>query len=120
MRKSATVLPKTPSELGRPAILPENREQQLVSLAMDLVEQRLRDGTASSQETTHFLKLASTKAKLELANLEAQTRLNEAKIEAIHRDEQKDEMFKAAIEAMRTYRYQRDEEEDDDYEVYDD
>ena len=49
----------------RPAMTPEAREQQLIALAVDLVEQRLIDGTASAQETTHFLKLASRKAKLE-------------------------------------------------------
>ena len=49
----------------RPALTPEARENQLISLAIDLVEQRLIDGTASAQETTHFLKLASRKAKLE-------------------------------------------------------
>jgi hypothetical protein len=49
----------------RPALNPEARENQLISLAIDLVEQRLLDGTASSQETTHFLKLGSMKARLE-------------------------------------------------------
>ena len=57
---SSNPLPKL-----RPALTPEARENQMAALAMDLVEQRLRDGTASSQETTHFLKLVSSKAKLE-------------------------------------------------------
>ena len=39
----------------RPALTPEARENQMIALAVDLVEQRLLDGTASSQETTHFL-----------------------------------------------------------------
>ena len=49
----------------RPALTPEARENQMISLAMDLVEQRLLNGTASSQETTHFLKLGTAKEKLE-------------------------------------------------------
>lgn len=45
----------------RPALTPEARENQMISLAMDLVEKRIREGTASSAETTHFLKLATSK-----------------------------------------------------------
>ena len=54
----------------RPALTPEARQNQLISLAIDLVEKRLIEGTASSQETTHFLKLATTKAHLEEQILE--------------------------------------------------
>ena len=50
----------------RPALTPEARENQMIALAVDLVEQRLLDGTASSQETTHFLKLGSMKNRLEM------------------------------------------------------
>ena len=53
----------------RPALNPEARENQLIALAVDLVEQRLLDGTASSQETTHFLKLGSMKNQLEMEKL---------------------------------------------------
>ena len=56
----------------RPALTPEARENQLISLAVDLVEKRLIEGTASSQETTHFLKLGSTKSKYELEKLKAE------------------------------------------------
>lgn len=52
----------------RPALTPEARENQLISLAVDLVEQRLLDGTASAQEVTHFLKLGSMREKLEREN----------------------------------------------------
>ena len=56
----------------RTATSPEARENQLISLAYDLVEQRLRDGTATSQETVHFLKLGSTKDRIEKEILERQ------------------------------------------------
>ena len=58
---------------------PEARENQLVSLAMDLVEQRLLDGTASSQETTSILKMGTAKARLELEKLQVENELNRAK-----------------------------------------
>ena len=55
----------TPKEKMRPALTPEARENQLISLAVDLAEQQLRDGTASSQVITHYLKLGSTREKTE-------------------------------------------------------
>ena len=64
----------------RPALTPEARENQLISLAIDLVEQRLIDGTASAQETTHFLKLASRKAKLEAENANKQMKEDSEKL----------------------------------------
>lgn len=87
----------------RPAISPEARENQLIALATDLVEQRLRDGTASSQETTHFLKLASTKSKLENKLLEAQTEMAIAKKDAIQSAKKMDELYEEAIKAMASY-----------------
>lgn len=103
MAKVKGTNPPSERRKGRPALSPEARENQLISLAIDLVEQRLIDGTASSQETTHFLKLGSTKARLEKELLEKQAKLAEAKVEAIHADKEKTELFKAAIEAMKRY-----------------
>ena len=88
----------------RPALNPEARENQLISLAIDLVEQRLLDGTASSQETTHFLKLGSTKAILEKEKLRKENELLDAKAEDIRSSRRNDEIYKEAIEAFRTYR----------------
>ena len=98
----------------RPALSPEARENQLISLAIDLVEQRLLDGTASSQETTHFLKLATSKAKLENKLLEAQTEMAIAKKEALQSQKRSEELFTEAIKAFRNYSGQ-DEENDDGY-----
>lgn len=118
---------KSPSPLNsnnrpmRPALDPDNREQQLISLAVDLVEQRLRDGTASAQETTHFLKLASRKAKLESERAEAELELMRAKTKAIHDQADLKVLYKDAIEAMKRYSgnggYQ-DVDEDDEYDGY--
>ena len=97
----------------RPALSPEARENQLISLAVDLVEQRLIDGTASSQETTHFLKLATTKARLEKEILEKQKELMVAKTEQIRSEQHKEELYEEVINALRKYNGQGDS--DDEY-----
>lgn len=98
---------------NRPALSPEARENQLISLAVDLVEQRLMDGSASSQETTHFLKLATTKARLEKEILEKQRDLIAAKTESIKAEKRKDELYSEAIKAMRRYNGYGDDENEE-------
>ena len=102
----------------RPALSPEARENQLISLAVDLVEQRLLDGTASSQETTHFLKLGSMKNKLEMEKLREENKLLQAKTESIQSAKRVEELYAEAINAMRRYSGNRSssDEEDDQYE----
>lgn len=113
MRKARTVGDsKTPKKI-RPALTPESRENQLISLAVDLVERRLIEGTASSQETTHFLKLGSTKAQLEKSMLEKQVELIEAKTESLKSTQKIEELYTKAMDAMRSYRGQ--EEPYDEY-----
>lgn len=100
----------------RPALTPDARENQLISYAIDLVEQRLLDGTASSQETTHFLKLASSKARLEKELLEKEIELKAAKTKQIESEEKQEEMFARAIEAMRRYKGEGSADNYDEYE----
>lgn len=104
----------------RPALTPEAREKQLISLAIDLVEQRLIDGTASSQETTHFLKLATQKAKLEAERAELENELIKAKTQAIHDQADIKSLYQNAIAAMRRYsgHGSSDNEEGDEYDEY--
>ncbi len=97
----------------RPALTPEARENQMIALAMDLVEQRLRDGTASSQETTHFLKAASNKHKLEMERLRLENELVAAKTKAIANAEEIKVLYEEALKAMRRYGGHGD---DDEYE----
>ena len=99
----------------RPALTPEARENQLISLAIDLVEQRLIDGTASAQETTHFLKLASRKAKLEAERAELENELIKAKTQSIRDQADMKTLYKDAIEGMRRYGGHGDYEEEDEY-----
>ena len=100
----------------RPALTPEARENQLISLAVDLVEQRLRDGTASAQETTHFLKLASRKAKLEAERAELENELIKAKTQNLRDQADIKTLYKDAINAMRRYSGNgNSSEEEDEY-----
>lgn len=101
-----------PAPKMRPALTPEARENQMIALAMDLVEQRLRDGTASSQETTHFLKAASNKHKLEMERLRRENELLAAKTEAIANAKEVKVLYEEALAAMRRYGGHGDEEED--------
>lgn len=101
----------TPSKKMRPALTPESRENQMAALAMDLVEQRLRDGTASSQETTHFLKLVSSKAVLERERLLEENRLLKAKTKALENAEEVKALYEQALKAMRNYGGQGDPDE---------
>lgn len=97
----------------RPAITPEARENQMISLAVDLAEQQLRDGTASSQVITHFLKLATAKERIEREILEKQKDLISAKTEALQSAKRVEELYANALDAMRRYNGQGDS--DDEY-----
>lgn len=97
----------------RPALTPEARENQMIALAVDLVEQRLLDGTASSQETTHFLKLGSMKNRLEMEKLQEENRLLKARTEALQSAKRVEELYSEAIKAMR--RYSGQGSNDDEY-----
>lgn len=87
----------------RPALTPEARENQMIFLATELAEQQLRDGTASSQVITHFLKLGSSKEKLEHEILKEQKKLITAKTESIESSKRIEELYANAITAMREY-----------------
>lgn len=112
MRKASNENAPKPSRRMRPALTPEARENQMISLAMDLAEQQLRDGTASSQVISHFLKLGSTKEKIEKEILEKQKGLIDAKTESLQSVNRMEELFKAAVDAMRNYSGQGDSYDD--------
>jgi len=87
----------------RPAITPEGRENQLISLAADLAEKQLLSGSASAQVITHFLKLGSTREKLEQERLHRENLLLSAKVEQIASSQRIEELYKTALNAMRLY-----------------
>ena len=100
------------SRMMRPALTPEARENQLVSLAVDLAEKQLREGTASSQVITHYLKLGSTKERIEKEILEKQKQLIEAKTQSLQSAQRIEELYTDALNAIRKYSGQGDS---DDY-----
>lgn len=87
----------------RPALSPEARENQLIARAVDLAEQQLLDGTASSQVITHFLKLGSMREKLERERLEEENKLLRAKTKAIEEQKEMKEIYLEALKAMQIY-----------------
>lgn len=96
----------------RPSINPEVRETQLIALAIDRVEQRLLDGTATSQEIIHYLRLGSQKEKLEMEKLKHENELLKAKTDAINAEKESAKMFAEAMAALTSYRMPEEEEED--------
>lgn len=110
---------KSPNQNGsktrlRPALTPEARESQLISLAYDLVESRLLEGTATSQETTYFLKLASSKTKLENEKLIEENKLLRAKTEAIQSEKKNEEFYAKVLSALKKYNGQGSQDDDQD------
>lgn len=98
----------------RPALTPEARENQLISLAIDLAEQQLLDGTASSQVITHYLKLGSSKDRLERQILKEQKELISAKTKAYKSSENIERLYAKAIDALRSYAGEKTDESDKD------
>ena len=103
MKKAKAVTSSKSSRKIRPALSPEARENQLVSLAVDLAEKQLLEGTASSQVITHYLKLGSTKERIEKEILEKQKELIEAKTQSLQSAKRIEELYSNALDAMRNY-----------------
>lgn len=101
-----------------PALDDDTREKQLISLAADLAERQLIDGTASAQTINHFLKLGSSRERREQQRLDQENELLKAKIEQLQSNRRVEELFDEAIRAMRTYSGHSEpelDEEDYDY-----
>lgn len=107
-------VPDSPSSRRsrRPALTPEARENQMISLAVDLAERQLEEGTASSQVITHFLKLGSSKERLEREKLEEENKLLRAKTESLQSQKRVEELYAEALTAMRRYSGQGEPEND--------
>lgn len=87
----------------RPGTTPDAREAQMIELADQLAERQLREGTASSQVITHYLKLGSSRERLEQEKLRLEQDFMRAKTEAIASQQRQEELFERAIRAMRAY-----------------
>lgn len=108
MKKAKTVASSESSRKIRPALSPEARENQMISLAVDLAERQLVEGTASSQVITHYLKLGSTKERIEKEILEKQKELIEAKTQTLQSAQRVEELYSNALNAMKKYSGQDD------------
>lgn len=95
-----------------PATSPEARENQLIALAYDLAEKQFIEGTASSQVITHFLKMGSSRERLEQLKISGEVRLNDTKIENMESGARTEELYSKAMKAMSVYSGQ--EQTDDD------
>ena len=102
-----------PKKKSPPARSPEARENQLIALAYDVAEERLRNGTATSQEVVHFLRLGSMKERKELELMEKKNELMAAKTEALQSAKRIEELYSDAISAFKNYRGMSDEDEYD-------
>lgn len=103
MKKAKAVNSSSSSRRSRPALTPEARENQLISLAVDLAEKQLREGTASSQVITHYLKRGSIKERIEQEILEKQKELIVAKTEQLQSQKRVEELYANALNAMKSY-----------------
>ncbi len=105
--------PEEPTSRRRPATTPEDRENQLIDAAINRAEQQIRDGTASAQVITHFLKLGSRREKLEQERLRQENILIAAKVKQLEMLEETKTLYENAIKAMRMYAGQEPLELDD-------
>ena len=94
-----------------PATTPEARENQLIAAAVDLAERQIREGTASAQVLTHYLKLGTTRERLEQARIKHENELLQAKVENLASAARVEELYKNALSAMRSYSGHDDPEE---------
>lgn len=100
----------------RSSTTPQARESKMISLAERLAERQLEDGTASAQVITHYLKLGSSREQIEKKRLEAEVKLQEAKVEQIANGSKMEQLLVHAIKAFRGYQGNFDEpEEEEDF-----
>lgn len=88
----------------RPYMTPEGRENDVVAMAYDLAEKQIREGTASSQVITHFLKLGTAKERLEREILAEQKKLIVAKTETLESEKKDKVAYEEVLAAMKKYR----------------
>ena len=96
----------------RPALTPEARENQMISLAVDLAEKQLQEGTASSQVITHYLKLGSMRERLEREKLAEENKLLRARTKSIEEAADMKDLYEKAIKAMQRYSGNGDDNEE--------
>ncbi|QAU06245.1 hypothetical protein SEA_RICKMORE_10 [Gordonia phage Rickmore] len=94
---------KASNNRRRPATTPDSRENQLIAAAVDLAEKQIREGTVSSQVLTHYLKLGSSRERLEQERLRNENHVLKAKADAMASAKKVEELYGMALSAMRSY-----------------
>jgi hypothetical protein len=113
LSRKTTPSTETTNSRRKPASTPQGREIQMISLAERLAENQLRDGSASAQVITHYLKLGSSREQIEQKRLEGEVELQKAKIESMASTQRLEEMYSKAMQAFRGYQGNPPEEEED-------
>ena len=111
MARRAAIESTEPIQSLPPSLTTEGRENHLIAAAYDLVEKRILEGTASSQEVTYFLKAGSSKAKLENEKLKEENKLLRAKTEQLQAQVNNEALLERALKAFRSYRGEEEEDE---------
>jgi hypothetical protein len=102
--------------LPPPATTLEGREDQLIAAAMDLVERRISEGSASAQETVHFLKLGSVRNQLEQNKLKAENDMLSARVKDMESRQSSEGLYAKALAAFKGYSGEEEIDMDDEYE----
>lgn len=87
----------------RPMMSPEQQENRLVTLAVRRAEEMLEDGTAPPSVIVHYLKLGTSREKLEQEKLQAENEMLKAKAEALAATARGEEMYQEVLTAFRSY-----------------
>ena len=103
MRKKSTKTSEADIFDRQPAKTPEEQEQRMIALSINLAEKQLLEGTASSQVITHYLKLGSMKERAEKEKLQEEIKLLRAKTSNIESAKKVEELYSNALNAMREY-----------------
>lgn len=112
MKKTKSVISSDSSlRKMRPALSAEAKENQMISLAVDLAEKQLMEGTASSQVITHYLKLGSMRERLEREKIQRENELLRAKVESLQSMQRQEELYEDALRAFRSYKGENEEDE---------
>ena len=94
--------PRTPRRL-RPGLSPEADENQLISLSIDAAKKMLVEGTAPTSIVLHYLKLATTRERMEREMMATQKELMEAKKQALESQAKVEQLYADAMKAMQRY-----------------
>lgn len=109
-RRTAAVTPRSGARFPSEATTSEKKENELIALAVDLAEEQLRAGTASSQVITHFLKLATEREKLEREKLKAEIEITRTKKKSIEASDRMEELLANAVKVFTSkYEWQGDD-----------